>query len=256
MENATWISKYLSAIREPFQFDSVGHRCLLGLVQTMDLCLFSFLLSLSLSFSFQFWSAESAPRFVQLCEPSVKGQRWKDGGREGERGRARHNKYNGWASSWRESPGDFAGFCNWNASRGGGKQGTRRINAIPLLYFATPSSQVEERQLNGMSKAILVPFLVPFVSSVSFLSFLSPSILFFFFLFYSFHLPSAFSLLSISIHSRSRWYLWRDTLLYSHIVRTRFLGKSLNVDVGSGFWLDQDRKRVNGSGVASLWIYI
>lgn len=26
--------------------------------------------------------------------------------------RARHNKYNGWASSWRESPGDFAGFCN------------------------------------------------------------------------------------------------------------------------------------------------
>lgn len=212
MENATWISKYLSAIREPFQFDSVGHRCLLGLVQTMDLCLFSFLLSLSLFLSFQppFWSAESAPRFVQLCEPSVKGQRWKDGGREGERGRARHNKYNGWASSWRESPGDFAGFCNWNASRGGGKQGTRRINAIPLLYFATPSSQVEERQLNGMSKAILVPFLVPFVSSVSFLSFLSPSILFFF-LFYSFHLPFAFSLLSISIHSRSRWYLWRDT---------------------------------------------
>lgn len=167
--------------------------------------------SLSLSFQPPFWSAESAPRFVQLCEPSVKGQRWKDGGREGERGRARHNKYNGWASSWRESPGDFAGFCNWNASRGGGKQGTRRINAIPLLYFATPSSQVEERQLNGMSKAILVPFLVPFVSSVSFLSFLSPSILFFFFLFYSFHLPSAFSLLSISIHSRSRWYLWRDT---------------------------------------------
>lgn len=167
--------------------------------------------SLSLSFQPSFWSAESAPRFVQLCEPSVKGQRWKDGGREGERGRARHNKYNGWVSSWRESPGDFAGFCNWNASRGGGKQGTRRINAIPLLYFATPSSQVEERQLNGMSKAILVPFLVPFVSSVSFLSFLSPSILFFFFLFYSFHLPSAFSLLSISIHSRSRWYLWRDT---------------------------------------------
>lgn len=170
-----------------------------------------FSLSLFLSFQPPFWSAESAPRFVQLCEPSVKGQRWKDGGREGERGRARHNKYNGWASSWRESPGDFAGFCNWNASRGGGKQGTRRINAIPLLYFATPSSQVEERQLNGMSKAILVPFLVPFVSSVSFLSFLSPSILFFFFLFYSFHLPSAFSLLSISIHSRSRWYLWRDT---------------------------------------------
>lgn len=175
--------------------------------------------------------------------------------REGERGRARHNKYNGWASSWRESPGDFAGFCNWNASRGGGKQGTRRINAIPLLYFATPSSQVEERQLNGMSKAILVPFLVPFVSSVSFLSFLSPSILFFFFLFYSFHLPFRYFLF--------RFILVRDdifgetrVLLYSHIVRTRFLGKSLNVDVGSGFWLDQDRKRVNGSGVASLWIYI
>lgn len=145
--------------------------------------------------------------------------------REGERGRARHNKYNGWASSWRESPGDFAGFCNWNASRGGGKQGTRRINAIPLLYFATPSSQVEERQLNGMSKAILVPFLVPFVSSVSFLSFLSPSILFFFFLFYSFHLPSAFSLLSISIHSRSRWYLWRDTRAFVQSCRPySFLG--------------------------------
>lgn len=85
-----------------------------------------------------------------------------------------------------------------------------------------------------MSKAILVPFLVPFVSSVSFLSFLSPSILFFFFLFYSFHLPFRYFLF--------RFILVRDdifgetrVLLYSHIVRTRFLGKSLNVDVGSGF---------------------
>lgn len=87
-------------------------------------------------------------------------------------------------------------------------EGSRRINATPLLLRrglplfgdSAQPSQVEERQLNGMSNAILVPFLVPFFTLyVSSVSFLSPSVLFFFlflFLFFS----SAFSLLSISIH--------------------------------------------------------
>lgn len=99
----------------------------------------------------------------------VKGEWWMEGEKrmkEDERerrmvARARYNKYNGWASSWRESPGDFAGFCNWNAFRGRAKQGTRWINAALLLlrrgclYFATRLAA--ERQLNEMSDAILVP---------------------------------------------------------------------------------------------------
>lgn len=206
MESATWISKYLSAIREPCQFDSVGHRCLLGLVQTMDfVCLFSFLLSLSLQPPF--WSAESAPRFVQLCVPSVKGQRWKEGWRKG-----------GWkgAEGWTEQ-----GTTNITGGRAAGEsrpvisqdfvietllevEGSRRINATPLLLRrglplfrdSAQPSQVEERQLNGMSNAILVPFLVPFFTLyVSSVSFLSPSVLFFFLFLFLF-----FSLLSISIH--------------------------------------------------------
>lgn len=101
----------------------------------------------------------------------VNGERWMEGEKrmkEDERerrmvARARYNKYNGWASSWRESPGDFAGFCNWNAFRGRAKQGTRWINAALLLlcrgclYFATRLAA--ERQLNEMSDAILVPSL-------------------------------------------------------------------------------------------------
>lgn len=167
------------------------------------------------------------PAFVLVREhyasSSCAHHRWKG---RGERGWAkrereskigwkrvgRHNKYNGWASSWRESPGDFAGFCNWNAS--GGEQGTRRINAtllllrgLPLFRDSAQPSRAKRRQLNGMSKAILVPFLVPlsllYVSSVSFLS-NSPLVLFFFIL-VLFHLRCLFVSLSISIHSRSRW---------------------------------------------------
>lgn len=97
--------------------------------------------------------------------------------------RARYNKYNGWASSWRESPGDFAGFCNWNAFRGRAKQGTRWINAALLLlcrgclYFATRLAA--ERQLNEMSDAILVPSLpspsFPFAVTLRYMRLLSVS---------------------------------------------------------------------------------
>lgn len=121
----------------------------------------------------------------------VKGERWMEGEKrmkEGERerrmvARARYNKYNGWASSWRESPGDFAGFCNWNAFRGRAKQGTRWINAALLLlrrgclYFATRLAA--ERQLNEMSNAILVPSLpspsFPFAVTLRYMRLLSVS---------------------------------------------------------------------------------
>lgn len=121
----------------------------------------------------------------------VKGERWMEGEKrmkEDERerrmvARARYNKYNGWASSWRESPGDFAGFCNWNAFRGRAKQGTRWINAALLLlcrgclYFATRLAA--ERQLNEMSDAILVPSLptpsFPFAVTLRYMRLLSAS---------------------------------------------------------------------------------
>lgn len=171
------------------------------------LCVSFFFSALSLSLQPPFWSAESAPRFVQLCVPSVKGQRWKEGWRKG-----------GWkgAEGWTEQ-----GTTNITGGRAAGEsrpvisqdfvietllevEGSRRINATPLLLRrglplfrdSAQPSQVEERQLNGMSNAILVPFLVPFFTLyVSSVSFLSPSVLFFFLFLFLF-----FSLLSISIH--------------------------------------------------------
>lgn len=87
-----------------------------GLFKQWTLCLF-FFSALSLSPASVLVSGECTTLRPAVCtigeRAEVKGGveegRVKGGGGVD---RARHNKYNGWASSWRESPGDFAGFCN------------------------------------------------------------------------------------------------------------------------------------------------
>lgn len=139
MESATWISKYLSANREPWQFDFVGHQCLLSLVQTIDV-------------PFLFLPLPRGEAAVQRSGWARSCEKGESGGRQSWQ--PRHNKYNGWTSIWRESPGDFAGFCNWNAFRGGTEATNttdkRRFpSLLPSLYFA--SRVAVESQLNGMS---------------------------------------------------------------------------------------------------------